>query len=280
MAANPPSRNKIISNESEFMFLEEQPEDPYHHIRKRTRPMPKPAKPAKDPEMQPPANDPTPPKPEPDASNARTRKAKTGDHTRRKTSTSNDYEVGYGRPPVKTQFQPGQSGNRKGRPKAARNVNSIIRDSVFKLREATIDGKKKRMTQFEIGVHQLMNKFMTGDAKAAAQVLALLAKMQELGSAAKSEEAGSAALPDLTDSGRRMIARHQTNLFRDAGLSEDQIATLLANLGLPVPEPNSADGGGELPEDQRHAGDGGTDDDDPDDDIYDNNDIEDDDDIV
>ena len=33
----------------------------------------------------------------------------------------NDYEVGYRRPPIETQFKPGQSGNPKGRPKKAKN---------------------------------------------------------------------------------------------------------------------------------------------------------------
>jgi Family of unknown function (DUF5681) len=32
-----------------------------------------------------------------------------------------DYEVGYGKPPKASRFAPGQSGNRKGRPKGARN---------------------------------------------------------------------------------------------------------------------------------------------------------------
>jgi hypothetical protein len=32
-----------------------------------------------------------------------------------------DYEVGYGKPPVATQFKPGRSGNPRGRPRGARN---------------------------------------------------------------------------------------------------------------------------------------------------------------
>ena len=35
------------------------------------------------------------------------------------------YEVGYGRPPSATRFQPGQSGNPKGRPKGTRNASSM-----------------------------------------------------------------------------------------------------------------------------------------------------------
>src|SRR4051812_111432 len=36
------------------------------------------------------------------------------------------YAVGYGRPPVQTRFRPGQSGNRRGRPKGARNLASEL----------------------------------------------------------------------------------------------------------------------------------------------------------
>lgn len=32
-----------------------------------------------------------------------------------------EYEVGYGKPPVDTRFKPGESGNRRGRPKGAKN---------------------------------------------------------------------------------------------------------------------------------------------------------------
>lgn len=35
--------------------------------------------------------------------------------------TSSSYDVGYGRPPARTRFKPGQSGNPKGRPKGSRN---------------------------------------------------------------------------------------------------------------------------------------------------------------
>ena len=46
--------------------------------------------------------------------------------------TSGDYEVGYGRPPVQSRFQPGQSGNpagkRKGQPTVAEgSVRPIFR---------------------------------------------------------------------------------------------------------------------------------------------------------
>ena len=38
------------------------------------------------------------------------------------------HQVGYGRPPLHTRFKPGQSGNPKGRPKGAKNEDTILRE--------------------------------------------------------------------------------------------------------------------------------------------------------
>ena len=41
---------------------------------------------------------------------------------------SSDDDVGYGKPPRSRRFKPGQSGNPKGRPKGAKNRDTILRE--------------------------------------------------------------------------------------------------------------------------------------------------------
>lgn len=42
------------------------------------------------------------------------------------------YEVGYGKPPVRTRFKPGESGNRRGRPKGAKNKVPALNEERLK----------------------------------------------------------------------------------------------------------------------------------------------------
>ena len=48
----------------------------------------------------------------------------------RRPGKDEPYEVGYGKPPKHTQFKPGQSGNRKGRPRGQRNFRTAVRDAL------------------------------------------------------------------------------------------------------------------------------------------------------
>ena len=41
---------------------------------------------------------------------------------------NDDYEVGYGKPPKKHRFKPGQSGNKRGRPKGSKNLDNIYKE--------------------------------------------------------------------------------------------------------------------------------------------------------
>lgn len=43
---------------------------------------------------------------------------------------SDDYEVGYGKPPKEHRFRPGRSGNTRGRPKGTKNLKTDLREEL------------------------------------------------------------------------------------------------------------------------------------------------------
>lgn len=91
---------------------------------------------------------------------------------------SQQYEVGFCKPPKNTRFQKGKSGNPQGRPKGSRNLASVLERT---LRERVVineNGARRIVTKLEAAVKQLVNKAASGD----------LAAMRQLSSLANSTE--------------------------------------------------------------------------------------------
>lgn len=84
-----------------------------------------------------------------------------------------DYAVGFGKPPEHSRFQPGQSGNPKGRPKGALNLatalNRALKEKVF----ITEGGQRKQITKLDATIKALVNRAVKGDARAVQQMLSL-----------------------------------------------------------------------------------------------------------
>lgn len=87
---------------------------------------------------------------------------------------SDEALVGYGKPPVATRFQPGVSGNPRGRPKGARNFTSIVAATLGERIVINENGRRKRITKLEAAVKQLVNRAAGGEARSIQMLIALL----------------------------------------------------------------------------------------------------------
>jgi hypothetical protein len=82
-----------------------------------------------------------------------------------------DYDVGWGRPPKQYQFQPGKSGNPRGRPPGRLNNKTLL----IRLMDEGIwiheDGKKRKVTRYEALCKAHLTKAIKGDVQSAKFIL-------------------------------------------------------------------------------------------------------------
>jgi hypothetical protein len=83
------------------------------------------------------------------------------------------YEVGYKKPPSGTRFAKGQSGNLNGRPKGAKNLSTLLLKVGRERVRVTINGRTRTMSKLEAIVLQLANKAISGEDRAAKEILHL-----------------------------------------------------------------------------------------------------------
>ena len=85
--------------------------------------------------------------------------------------------VGYKRPPSKTQFKPGKSGNPRGRPKRkvdmSESLNSALDEKII------VPETGKVLTKLEAFVHSTLNRVLQGDAKAIPALVRLLNQTEQ-----------------------------------------------------------------------------------------------------
>ena len=122
------------------------------------------------------------------------------------------YAVGYGRPPTSSQFQPGQSGNPKGRPKGARNASSMARDALERTTNVKVKGTWRKMTVRKAAYRSVGERAAAGDTKALDYLLSLESEEHPPGSDQAETESSAAKdfaiLQDFFDRRRPNLPRH------------------------------------------------------------------------
>ena len=100
---------------------------------------------------------------------------------------------GFARPPTQSQFQQGQSGNPRGRPKGSRNLKTDLANLLRGKVEITINGEKRRMTRQEAMLLSMFQRAVQKDAHAAKTLFDMVIKLQLPDDQAKLEPALSPA---------------------------------------------------------------------------------------
>ena len=112
-------------------------------------------------------------------------------------SGDHDHDVGYGKPPKRTQFKPGKSGNRRGRPKGTKNLRTDLEEELNENIVVHEGDQARRMSKQRAVVKALVNRTLKGDARAASSLLSTMMKLIDTGTAAEPEEPEELHADDL-----------------------------------------------------------------------------------
>ncbi len=112
------------------------------------------------------------------------------EHNPPEEPTSTDYEVGYKKPPKHTRFQPGKSGNPRGRSKGTKNLKT---DLMEELREKIVvreGDRSQKVSKQRALFKSVVNRAIKGDARATTSALSTMMRLLDTGEGAPDVEDG------------------------------------------------------------------------------------------
>lgn len=115
-------------------------------------------------------------------------------------SEPEEEKIGYGKPPAKTRFKPGQSGNPNGRPKGSVNLKTDLRSELSEKIRIREGERSLKVSKQRAMLKALVAKALKGDARAANVVLTLVGKLFE-------PEAVAERVPALTADDQAILER-------------------------------------------------------------------------
>lgn len=124
--------------------------------------------------------------------------------------SSENYEVGYKKPPRHSQFKPGQSGNQKGRPKGTKNLSTDLQEELSSKIVVREGAKQQKISKQRALVKTLFNKALKGDIRAINAFLRLIERTNF-------EEAKEPGGPEISPNDEAIIdafiTRHQARIL-------------------------------------------------------------------
>lgn len=83
----------------------------------------------------------------------------------------------YRKPPRSGQFQPGQSGNPKGRPKGAMGLKTLLRKELAQTVSVTESGRTFKASKLHVVVKRMVERAGKGEPRAVAQLIDLVVQI-------------------------------------------------------------------------------------------------------
>jgi len=125
-----------------------------------------------------------------------------------------EYEIGYKKPPRDSQFKPGYSGNKKGRPKEGKNTYIILTEVLEQKISIKENGRDLKISKKLAMIMQLVNKAVKGDVKAINSLLPhmLMADVKE--------EDKNKILASISQDDREIITNYLKNVSDFDGTEE------------------------------------------------------------
>jgi hypothetical protein len=124
--------------------------------------------------------------------------------------------VGFGRPPQQTRFQPGRSGNPRGRPKKPKSIEEKFALELARKVAVREDGKVRKIPKLDLWVRRVIANAIKGDHPASRILL-------QMTSASDTEIGKSIAdrtIEDLNAEDREILQRHLAGLATEAGTTD------------------------------------------------------------
>ena len=111
------------------------------------------------------------------------------------------YTIGYAKPPSASRFEPGVSGNLKGRPKGRKNLKTLIKQAMTAMITIQEGTSGRQVTKLEGVVLRQLQNALKGNDRSAMAVIKMAKEMALLDDAADASGTES----DLTPSDERIL---------------------------------------------------------------------------
>jgi Family of unknown function (DUF5681) len=106
----------------------------------------------------------------------------------KKTPAEGTHRVGYGRPPLHSRFQPGQSGNPRGKPSGLLNLKTDLIKELNSFITVRIGNRTVRIKKSKALIKKIVSGALSNDVKATATLIQIL-RFDVMGQMQAEEEA-------------------------------------------------------------------------------------------